>query len=323
MSFYKNLSCPVCHQPFQEGEDIVTCPSCGTPHHRACYEKLGRCANFALHGTDYSFRREAAASAKADQPAGPDSEPAETIQCAACGATLKKDASYCMQCGAKQPAKPHAQPARATHAAYGNVIGGEATEDVAAVVRTNVPYFIPRFIRNKKLSWNWGAFFFGPYYLFFRKMYKQGALFLAIRLIASLFVQGIYADAFAAFSTFLNENYTALSQGKMQIDEGLVQQLYPAALIMLAVNLVLNLLIAVLCNGFYRKKVFALLQTVDEKLESGGMFQQTPMMEEQLNLSQDEMRKLYLSKIGGTSIFAPITAFFVLDLISTVISSII
>ena len=33
---------------------------------------------------------------------------------------------------------------------------------------------------NKKVTWNWGAFFFMPYWFFFRKMYKLGAIFLAL-----------------------------------------------------------------------------------------------------------------------------------------------
>ena len=28
---YKGVSCPVCGQPFQEGDDIVVCPECGDP----------------------------------------------------------------------------------------------------------------------------------------------------------------------------------------------------------------------------------------------------------------------------------------------------
>ena len=41
---YKGVSCPVCKQEFKEGDDIVVCPVCGAPHHRACYHQLGHCA---------------------------------------------------------------------------------------------------------------------------------------------------------------------------------------------------------------------------------------------------------------------------------------
>ena len=55
MALYENNSCPVCGKQFQPGDDIVTCPECGTPHHRACYRELGHCAHQALHGNGYAF----------------------------------------------------------------------------------------------------------------------------------------------------------------------------------------------------------------------------------------------------------------------------
>ena len=31
MSLYENQKCPVCGVAFKSGDDIVTCPECGTP----------------------------------------------------------------------------------------------------------------------------------------------------------------------------------------------------------------------------------------------------------------------------------------------------
>ena len=49
MPSYKNEKCPVCNQEFKDGDDIVTCPVCGTPHHRECYKKIGHCFNEDKH----------------------------------------------------------------------------------------------------------------------------------------------------------------------------------------------------------------------------------------------------------------------------------
>ena len=38
MNEYLGCECSVCRKPFAAGDDIVVCPECGTPYHRACYE---------------------------------------------------------------------------------------------------------------------------------------------------------------------------------------------------------------------------------------------------------------------------------------------
>lgn len=165
----------------------------------------------------------------------------------ACDAELDGDAVFCTHCGARQPGAgekyrpPILQDTTPDPSQYPGTIEGEAAADVAAVVRTNTGYFLSRFRRNKKVGWNWAAFLFGPYYLFFRKMYKEGTAALAIRFAASLIVQGAYASQFAKLTDFMSTNYTALMQGKIQPDAALVEPLYPAVAIMMGVGLAIHL----------------------------------------------------------------------------------
>ena len=51
MGNFINAECPYCGRKFAEGDDIVVCPECGTPHHRECYKEHGSCANEERHGS--------------------------------------------------------------------------------------------------------------------------------------------------------------------------------------------------------------------------------------------------------------------------------
>ena len=53
MSRFDNKLCPVCRAPFKEGADIVVCPICGTPHHRACYMQKNKCALEEYHAKGF------------------------------------------------------------------------------------------------------------------------------------------------------------------------------------------------------------------------------------------------------------------------------
>lgn len=49
MSRFTNKKCPVCRAPFTDNADIVVCPKCGTPHHRACWLQNNRCGVEKYH----------------------------------------------------------------------------------------------------------------------------------------------------------------------------------------------------------------------------------------------------------------------------------
>ena len=53
---FKGCNCVACRQPLKPEDDIVVCPDCGAPYHRACYEKLGHCQFEAQHGPDFEWQ---------------------------------------------------------------------------------------------------------------------------------------------------------------------------------------------------------------------------------------------------------------------------
>ncbi len=55
MSRFENKLCPVCRSRFTDKAEVVVCPVCGTPHHRACYNINGKCALEELHDKGWSW----------------------------------------------------------------------------------------------------------------------------------------------------------------------------------------------------------------------------------------------------------------------------
>ena len=46
--------CPACGRNFDHDDDIVVCPVCGTPQHRACWDERGECVNASRRDTTRS-----------------------------------------------------------------------------------------------------------------------------------------------------------------------------------------------------------------------------------------------------------------------------
>ena len=223
MSNYTGSTCPVCHKPFTPTDDIVVCPDCGTPYHRACWPADGVCVNAALHGTGFEWKPETDPT---------DSQPA----CPNCGARNPAGAHFCGHCGVPLPDHPqsvensnnagasgagqaphrpiyddpnydphqaaHNQPPRPDGAphidaysagpegVYRREIGPEdpvngiKARDWATFVGPSSLYYLMQFVRQEqsgqKFGLSFAAFFLGPIYFFYRKMWKLGALFAAL-----------------------------------------------------------------------------------------------------------------------------------------------
>lgn len=362
MPSYENEKCPVCGRLFGENDDIVTCPVCGTPHHRECYNRLEHCANADRHGSGFEYKKSPRPvspqeyAAKNGTPVGAFFVPSSDAEnngeskgtenadganqsgvkrCIRCGSEIAADAQFCDRCGARQPMPNRPQYTETVnfdiapqipYADSNDTLDGNKISDIAFVVRSNTKRFIPKFIKGKKLSWNWSAFIFGPYYMFFRKMYKQGSVFLALQLAVSLIAQGLYSEPYSKLMSFMQTNaqtiYTkGLSGNLLTQAQALYEKVLPMVCIIFGANLVLHVIAAMFSDLFYKNKVFDVIKNVDKRIEEDSMLEQImPMQTIGEPVSPDGMRKMYLGRLGGTSIFAPITAFFVLDLITSIIS---
>ena len=65
MGIHTGEKCFVCGQVFTDNDDVVVCPDCGTPYHRACWQKNGACVNLPLHESGKSWQPEKKAEEEA------------------------------------------------------------------------------------------------------------------------------------------------------------------------------------------------------------------------------------------------------------------
>lgn len=203
---YKGVKCPVCQNEFTQQDDIVVCPECGAPYHRACYQKEGRCIMDALHENGQEWENPNALKERSvSQPT--------VIACPNCGTPNDARAPMCTKCGLplqrkgsaeNQPEQfPSLQPPKGfeeiedlgnpkyeaykqlyTTISIHDLIGGVAVKDLISFCQSNYLYFLRVFkmfsVRLNSLMFNWSAFFMNFLYFFYRKMYKTGSVILAL-----------------------------------------------------------------------------------------------------------------------------------------------
>lgn len=313
MPLFENVLCPVCNRKFEEGDDVVYCPDCGTPHHRECYNAIGHCVNRGLHASGYSFFDEM--NQKTQLLKEEQQEKTDSI--------LKNfkvdDDKY------EETFDPFFTPEQISIAAYGKdtqTISGESVLDYAITIRTNISRFINIFkefeYKGRKTSWNWGAFLFGSLYLFYRKMYKQAVLF------HFAFISVVYASCFAMMKLAPNyidaaKNFANLySQNKLTNEDIIalsnVSDISKASIIMyisIGIIVLLRVIQALWADRFYKSTISELIKSVNKQINDGASFVQTSLFQNQSSeMDQTQMRRYYLARRGGTSFFMPMMAAF-------------
>lgn len=202
MANYIGVQCPVCEKRFVDGDDVVVCPICGAPHHRACYQQLGKCALDDHHAPDYAWENPSASAMNGTQ----DAHAQQTVVCAVCKTSSPSHCLFCQTCGARldrqnavassgnaNPGSAYTPPViNAYTMAFGGLspteeLNGVSVRDLAIFVGPSAHYFLPQF---KMLALKGGpsvnlpSIIFSFFYFFYRKMYGIGALFLGLVLLS-------------------------------------------------------------------------------------------------------------------------------------------
>lgn len=222
---FKDKRCPVCGVPFQENDDIVVCPECGTPQHRICYERIGKCANAEHHGENFSWNEKAESAAFAICPHCGEKNAPDAIFCNSCATPLTNNSEN--SSNRQQEAQSHQYEygpqgmpfggfGSFTHDAFYANNGIASTDKVAddvtvgdaeKFVKSNYLYYIPLFRNIKRFGrsrFNFSAAIFSGAWFLYRKLYVIGAVFSALSFLC-IFAESFFFDVF-------NNTYSNIAQ---------------------------------------------------------------------------------------------------------------
>ncbi len=195
--------CPVCGNIFEENDDIVVCPDCGTPHHRECYRAQGKCANFSRHQENFRWSDN-------ERAVEDETESEGKIVCENCGMENSSSARQCVSCGCpleEERADPdgmgpsiepdmgqNSDPRMAFikqmfSSSDENKIEDVPVREVAWFVKGNYVYYIPQFKQmetGRKVSFNFLSFFFPHIYFANRRMWFWAIISMIVSVVFSL-----------------------------------------------------------------------------------------------------------------------------------------
>lgn len=202
MDKYIGQPCISCNDTIKEDDEIVVCPECGSPYHKSCYAKEGKCINIPLHENGETWQPDFDEQTGGKQPDSSADGYSETIGvvCPNCNTANSVNSSFCSNCGrplnsgSQFNGNPYSTPfgvpfggntANAETDVDGNTIG-----EYSRYLGFKSYYFLPKFMRfakNKsKFSFNFSAFLFPHYYFLYRKMNLVGYIVLAITTLLSM-----------------------------------------------------------------------------------------------------------------------------------------
>jgi len=330
---YENEPCASCGQALQpETEDIVVCPECGAPLHRHCWHETGACPLAAQHGEDFAWEP----TVVPPEPAPGAGEERPGIICPNCGENCPPDALRCDYCGADFEEFANAMrlrfeqeqlrrerymrenfPVYTVHGravTLGDTLAGQPVEEIALQLRgprRAVSRYLERFEKDSRVGWNWAAFLLGPYWFFFRKLYKP-ALLLAAALLALMLgfaqVRGAVTErtwqGFDQVRAAETEDAAQAAVDSFSHDINKIFTGYRLRITVCAgIFLALRVISGLLADPLLRRKIWDNIEYArDEGITADGPGQRFG-------------RHQLLIRLGGFSLFAPVLCYWALRLL--------
>lgn len=181
MQEYQKQPCIVCGKLFTQEDDIVTCPECGTPYHRECWQKEGQCVNLKLHQSGESWMVQRKRELDAERAAERRAEEAEQA-----AARERGEAPKTFDAEIYDGIRPTSDDPYLGMDPE-EKLGDATIRETAEFVGTNRLYYLPIFRlmkrTGKKISFNFLSLLFPHIYFANRKMWGLALTSLIVRVL--------------------------------------------------------------------------------------------------------------------------------------------
>lgn len=301
----KFVSCPYCQKPFEEGDDVVVCPECGTPVHRHCWAEVGHCINEDKHAEGFAWEAPYSAEREAAEQKAREEEAA------------RKTAQTFGSGGRRADTRPDGMPFDNEYGNYASYTTGDHGEmrptmrvigpeemlgdfrvrEYGDVIQKNKNKYIPKFFmmdRTKRnVTGNFAAFVFPTLWSAYRRMYGLALLLVILQFVVPFCaldsVVEYYSEAFQLSREFVLTNGEDQAAAEEAMDD--LMKKMPEPPVALRINhyiiSAIHLLMGIFANTIYKKRCEQLLTKAKA-------------------IDKDEDRAAFLKRRGGVSILSAI-----------------
>lgn len=304
---FSGCPCSVCGKPLSQKDDIVVCPECGAPYHRACYESAGACVHTALHGTGFEWTPPKSLDEMKTCPVCGERNPADAKVCSSCRSSLEPPKAPEPEAGAAESSgggfdygrfyqnAQNAQTGQDPQAASAHFDPSRTVDGISCADWENYlgPFglgYLSEFLRmqreDRKVSISLGATFFGPFFFFYRKAWKPAFGFLGLELLLNL----------PTFFQLLQISNSPFAPGFSASTLGLLSRIAAAA------SFVMMIFRGIYGKYLYRRSAARRIRRIQENFPDG------------------DQRAFVLRAQGGVSLGAVVGAFFLLMVLGAVFS---
>ena len=299
----KYVQCPYCLKPFEEGDDVVVCPECGTPAHRACWKQNGHCLYENKHASGfvwqipYSKERE-----EAEQKAREEEAARKTAQTFGSGGrdTRPDGLPFDNEYGnyASYTTGDHGEM-KPTMRVIGpeEMLGDFRVREYGDVIQKNKNKYIPKFFmmdRTKRnFVGNFAAFLAPTLWSAYRRMYGVAILLVLLQFLVPLIALDSVVEYYSEAASLAREYVMTNASDEEAAEQAMsaLMEKMPQPPVALQINhyiiMAIHVLMGIFANTLYKKRCEQLL-TKAKAIE---------------NASE---RSVFLKRRGGTSVIAAV-----------------